>query len=682
MNLLGKTALCLSLLAGLAGLGFGAEGEASAKAVNRAEAYYNFSMGHLYAELAMDYGNRGEYLAKAIDHYKQAIQADPAATFLTEELAGLYIQAGRLNEAVTELEGRLKKNPQAVDARRVLGHIYWRLIGDPRTNRINEEMLKKAIEQYRKIVEIEPKDTDSWLLLGRLYKGAQDSVESEKAFRKALELDPSSEEALTGLAMVYSSLGDNKRAIEMLSQAAGRSPSMRSLTNLAEAFESVRDYANASQALRRALELEPANLDLKRALAQDLLFANKLDEAVRTYTEITETDPKDSQSYLRISQIYRQMRDFQKARQALERAKQLEPDGLEVRDSEVYLLEAEGRRSEAIARMKELVDSTEKKSYTTPERATRAVFLERLAELYRSNEQYQQAIAVFRQIAELDPDLAPRTAAQVVDTLRQAKAYARAAEEADAAASKYPNDRRVALMRASILAEVGKAEQAVAQVRKLSTGDDDREALLALAQVYEKAKDYREMGKALDAAEKLSVSEDDKGTVYFMRGAMHERMKNYEAAEAEFRKALALDPDNASVLNYLGYMLADRNLRLEEAHKMISRALELDPDNGAYLDSLGWVYYRMGKLEEAETYLHRALEQVSRDATVRDHLGDVLSQRGKLREAIAEWQISVKEWEASSPAERDPAEIAKVSKKLEGAKVRLAQESSGAARRP
>jgi tetratricopeptide (TPR) repeat protein len=110
--------------------------------------------------------------------------------------------------------------------------------------------------------------------------------------------------------------------------------------------------------------------------------------------------------------------------------------------------------------------------------------------------------------------------------------------------------------------------------------------------------------------------------------------------------------------------------------------LELDPDNGAYLDSLGWVYYRMGKLEEAEAFLRRALQQASRDATIRDHLGDVLSRRGKLREAIAEWQISVKEWEASSQAERDPAEIAKVSKKLEGAKVRLAQESSGAARRP
>ncbi len=682
MNLLRRTALLLCVLACLPGSGFAADREASEKTADRADAYYNFAMGHLYAELAMDFGNRAEYLASAIDHYKQAIKDDPGATFLTEELAGLYIQAGRLKEAVTELEGRLKKDPKAVDARRVLGHIYARLIGDQRTNKINEEMLKKAIEQYRKIVEIEPKDADSWLFLGRLYKVSQDSVESERAYKKALDLDPASEEALTGLAMVYSDLGDHQRAVEMLSQAAGKNPSLRSLTNLAQAYEGVRDYANAVQTLRKAIELEPGNLDLKRALAQDLLFARKLDEAIKIYTDLTQADPKDSQSFLRLSQIYRQTRDFQRARQALESAKKLEPDNPDIRFGEVNLLEDEGRHSEAIAKMKEFVDSTEKKSYSVPERATRAALLERLAILYRSNEQYQQAVRVFRQIAELDSDMGPRVAAQVVDTFRQAKDYARAVEESDAAYSKYPNDRMVALTRASILADSGKPEQAVVVLKKLSSGDADRETLLALAQVHEKTKNYREMASTLDAAEKLSVSDDDKGTVYFMRGAMHERMKNYDAAEVEFRKALALDPESASVLNYLGYMLADRNVRLEEALKLINQALEIEPDSAAYLDSLGWVYYRMDKLEEAETYLRRSLQRAPRDPTVRDHLGDVLFKRGKLREAVAEWQLSLKEWEASSPADKDPAEVAKVSKKLEGAKVRLARETPGAARRP
>ena len=75
-------------------------------------------------------------------------------------------------------------------------------------------------------------------------------------------------------------------------------------------------------------------------------------------------------------------------------------------------------------------------------------------------------------------------------------------------------------------------------------------------------------------------------------------------------------------------------------------------------------------------------DEVPRDATIRDHLGDVLARRGKLKEAIVEWQTSIKEWEAGSPVEKDAAEIAKINAKLEGARVRLAQEAPSASRKP
>src|SRR6476659_6926620 len=85
-----------------------------------------------------------------------------------------------------------------------------------------------------------------------------------------------------------------------------------------------------------------------------------------------------------------------------------------------------------------------------------------------------------------------------------------------------------------------------------------------------------------------------------MRGAMYERMNKLEPAEAEFRKVLKIDAENAGAMNYLGYMLADRNVRLPEALDLITKALDKDPGNGAYLDSLGWVYYKLGRLREAE----------------------------------------------------------------------------------
>jgi len=383
-----------------------------------------------------------------------------------------------------------------------------------------------------------------------------------------------------------------------------------------------------------------------------------------------------------VSQIYRQKRDYRQAREALEKAKAADPDNIEIRYSEIMLLDEEGRHAEAIAAMKQLLDATEKRSYSPPEQASRVALLERLALLYRSNEQYAQAVETFRKMAEVDPDAGARAAAQIIETLRLGRDYARAGEEAEAAIKKYPDDRMVVLTRATLLAELGKGAQAVEEVRKLFEGKEDKDAWLSLAQLYEKTRNWAEMGKALDAFEKLATNDEDRSTLYFMRGAMYERMKKYDLAEAEFRKAMAIDPDNAALLNYYGYMLADQNVRLEEALKLITRALELEPDSGAYLDSLGWVYYRMGRLEEAEANLRRALEQVPHDATVRDHMGDVLAGRGKLKEAVAEWQRAIQEWEAGPPSERDASEIARVARKLEGAKVRLAQEPAGSSRKP
>jgi tetratricopeptide (TPR) repeat protein len=234
-------------------------------------------------------------------------------------------------------------------------------------------------------------------------------------------------------------------------------------------------------------------------------------------------------------------------------------------------------------------------------------------------------------------------------------------------------------VRASLLAETGKTNEAAAELRSLLDGKNDRETYITLAQIYEKAKNYPEMAKAVDAADKLSESKEDKESIAFMRGAMFEKMKNFDAAEAEFRKVIDANPKNASALNYLGYMLADRNVRLSEALKLIREAVDLDPNNGAYLDSLGWVYFRMGDLEQAETYLRRAIERFSKDPTVHDHLGDVYFRQGRTKDAIAQWERSLEEWRHAAPSESDQTEIAKVQKKLEGAKVRLAKEPASPA---
>jgi len=648
----------------------------TAKKSDKATAYYHYSLGHMYAELAAAYGNRGEYFNKAIENYRLAVKADPDASFLTEELSDLYIQAGRLRDAVTETEEVLKQNPNDLNARRMLARIYTRMIGDSQGGKVDANMVNKAIEQYQKIVEKAPKDVDSWLMLGRLQKVAQSNTDAEKAFRKALEVDPDNEDAMTGLATVLADLGDTKSAADMLRKVSEKNPTARGLLQLAQAYEQMRDYSLASESLKKALSLNPPNAtDIKRALAQNLLFAERLDESLGVYQELVSEEPRDLGSWLRISQIYRQQRKFDKAREASAKAKELDANNLEIRYNEVNLLEAEGKTQQAITALKEILSSTQKRNYSTADRGNRVLLLERLGQMYRAAEQTDNAADTFKQIGDLDPEYAARAATQVADTYRQGKEFTKAQNAAEAALKKYPNDRTLRLVHANILADLGKIDPAVAEVKKLLDGKSDRETYINLAQIYEKAKRFDEMDKALAEAQKLSTSKEDAETVLFMRGAMFERQKKFELAEAEFRKLLDSNPDNAGALNYLGYMLADRNVRLSEALQMIQKAVEKDPGNGAYLDSLGWALFRLGRYPEAEDSLRRAIEKTSKDPTVHDHLGDVYFKQGKLKEAIGQWNQSIKEWENGSPAELDHTEVAKVQKKLESAKVRLANQS-------
>lgn len=641
---------------------------------DRSSAYYHASLGHLYEELAGAYSGRGEYLDKAIENYKLALRADPESSFLANELADLYLQSGQLRTAVNEFEEAAKRNPEDVNAHRILGRLYMARIRDGQQARLNNEMVRKSIEQYSKVAEKVPADLENWVLLGRLHKLAQNSTDAEKAYKKALALDANNEDAMAGLAMVYSDQGDTKNATEMLRRVAEKNPSLRTLTALAGTYEQMKDYKLAAETYRRAVEMNPGNADLKRAYAQALFSADDVDGAKKAFEELAAEDPNDLLSVLRLSQIYRQKRDFAKAREYSKKAKDLDPKNVEIQYNEVSLLEAEGKLPEAIAAMKEILALSPKRPDSLSEKSNRIILLERLGYLYRQAEQTEDAVASFREIIELDPDVGGRASAQVIEAYRGAKDFDAAEREADAAARKYPNERIVKIMQANVQTDRAKFDLAAATIKSLMDGKNDRETWLSLTQIYEKAKNYPEMTKAIDAAEKLSTTDEEKETVYFMRGAMLEKQKKFDASEVEFRKALALNPGSPAALNYLGYMLADRNVRLQEALEMIKKAVDQEPANAAYLDSLGWVYYRLNRQDEAVELLKRSIERSQRDPAVYDHLGDVLMSQGKVKDAVAQWEKSLAEWHANAPSDRDETEIARVQKKLEGAKVRLAQE--------
>jgi len=311
-----RSAIAVLVAAGLACVSSAqTRANATPPSSDKAGAYYNFAMGRLYAELAGSEGGRNDYVTKAIQYYLDALKQDPSAGMILEDLTDLYIQSGRLRDAVTQAEDLLAQNPDNLGARRMLGRIYTRMIGDTQQGRINQDMLRRATEQYQKITEKDPKDVESWVTLGRLYRVANNSGDSEKAYNAALKVEPDNEDALTGLAILYSELGDTQRAIDKLKTVTDKNPSENTMVALASAYEQLKDFKSAAEVLNRALSAGGGdNVRIRKMLAQDLYYSGQNDEAMKLYQQLAVEDPKDSSLPLRLGEIYPQARFRQGAR--------------------------------------------------------------------------------------------------------------------------------------------------------------------------------------------------------------------------------------------------------------------------------------------------------------------------------------------------------------------------------
>jgi tetratricopeptide (TPR) repeat protein len=657
------------------------------KTPDRAAAYYHFALAHMYEEQVAN--GRSELANKAIEEYRAAIDADPNSAYLTSGLAELYNKIGRIRDAVVEAQDLIKRNPNNLEARRLLGRIYLRSLGDMQAGGGSESVLKLAIEQYEQIIRLQPDSMDDHLLLGRLYRLNNDLQKAESEFKTAVKLQPDSEEAVTTLAYLYNELGDTARAAQVLSSVPNAARSAKLYSALGYTYEQQKQYKSAVEAYRHAIELDRDNLDAIRGLAQNLLNDGQADAALEQYKVIADANPEDAQTYVRIAEIYRKQGKFDLALEHLKKAESMVQDSVEVPYNIAAIYQAQGRFDEAIPIMRDLLKKSEKADgkYSNGEKSNRAVFLERLGTIYRDQGNNSAANETFREIVALGgDDNVERGYQQIIDTWREAKEWQKALDTAKEAVQKLPSP-QLKMVLALQQVDMGDADKAIADVRAMLKGSansgsnsnsnsntEDREIYITLAQMNARLRRFSDAAQALDKAEQLSSKTDDEEYVWFLRGSNFEREKRYAEAEEQFKKVLASDPEHASALNYLGYMLADQNTKLEEAFGYIKRAVDLDPANGAYLDSLGWAYFRLGKFELAEDNLLKASQKINTDPTVHDHLGDLYQKTGRLKLAATHWERALTEWNRTIAAEVDPADPARVQKKLDSARMKLAKE--------
>ncbi|MDB5666633.1 tetratricopeptide repeat protein [Cypionkella sp.] len=244
-----------------------------------------------------------------------------------------------------------------------------------------------------------------------------------------------------------------------------------------------------------------------------------------------------------------------------------------------------------------------------------------------------------RSAAYLRPD---NTEAEllVAGLLEQLGQHALATEAYALVAPTDPNFHIAEIGRANATFAAGRKEAALEILQALvRTHGDVLRVQMALADAMRREGRFEDAWKAYDAALKMVPTPGPEHWVlFYSRGVASDQMGKYDDAEADFRRAMALSPNEPELLNYLGYSLVDHGLKLDEALGLIKRAVIMRPDNGAILDSLGWAYYRLGRYKEALPAIERASLRMAVDATVTDHLGDVYWAVGRKREAEYQWR--------------------------------------------
>lgn len=245
------------------------------------------------------------------------------------------------------------------------------------------------------------------------------------------------------------------------------------------------------------------------------------------------------------------------------------------------------------------------------------------------------------------------------DLLEQVEQYDLATEVYKSVPAGHFSFHAAEMGRAEALRAGGKAEAAIEVLQQLTRTHSDLPIVhTSLGDALRQQDRFDEAAKAYDEALALfDTPQESQWFSFYARGICHERMGNWSKAEADFRQALELNPDQPQVLNYLGYSLVEKRIKLDEALDMIERAVAARPDSGYIVDSLGWVLYRLGRFEDAVEHMERATELLPVDPVVNDHLGDVYWAVGRETEAQFQWARALSFIDDPENSEADPNRI-------------------------
>ena len=567
-----------------------------------ADAVSSASLAHaLKAKLASLEDNH----RAAVDELRLALATDEGNPHLLTRLGEEYARLGELAAAERELQRAVQLHPRFQAARLMLGRVL--LAGDKPS---------RAEAPLRRAIQLAPREPEAYLLLAQLHLERREPSRAVQVVEALAAALPGEASGYRRLGLSLAERGDDARAVRMLTRAQERDPGdVEVLMALARLHEKAGRLSEAEDALARALERDP---DSQMMLVSAGRLALKLGSSVRAraYFDRLLSLSADPELAVQVALSFLSAHDPASAAQVLDSARRGRAASPRISFYSGLVHERLRQFGPAAAAYAEVPDDSE---LAANARTRRGVCLSQLG-------RHAEALALLRQsVAEQPEDAELR--------VQQARALERGGEP----------ERAVATLQEAF-ARKPEAELREALVSTLRRNRRSAEALALLRDTV--ARSPRELPARYLLANVLLEEGDEEGALREMRGV------------------LALEPDHAPALNFVGYVLAQRGRELAEAERLVRRALVLRPDTGSFLDSLGWIHYQRGDYPRAVEALARAVELEPGQPVILEHLGDAWLRLSRPQEASRFWRQALEALELEPEAAEPPDQRAQLERKL------------------
>lgn len=455
---------------------------------------------------------------------------------------------------------------------------------------------QKSIPELTRAIDRNPDSAYLYLTRANAHAASQQVPQAEQDCLKALELDPNLTPAKLLMARLLSVEGKFANAIPMLEQVVRKTPEEKeAYPLLAVAYMNTKQYAKSIQVMKRLLTIDPDAMVAYYYMGA--VYGTYLKQpalALQMYRKVLVHDPRNTSVYNAIAQLYVDKGDTAKAISTLNEAfaNGVSDVTLKLRLSSLYYQNKNyAKASEILEQVLQRTPNSNKVRYY-------------LGVIYEESGAFDKARSQFNQISNDSSFFKDAM-------LRQALYY-------------YRNN--------DLPAAIDVLQTAVTHAPKVE------EFYPLLATLYEEsdnpvaARDILERGtKALPK---------DPNLIYAL-GVVLDRMKDIDGALRAMRRVIALDPNNVSAINYIGYTYTERGVHLDEAEELLLTAAQLQPRDGYILDSLGWLYFKKNEYGKAQTMLEQAVSITPNEPVVYKHLGDLYAALGRTQDAARCYQHAI-----------------------------------------